>query len=209
MNKAYTKEYKEYFQSETQHIKNTCTIQEVQTCELDFGYVLETREYLDKDNIERGIENRLMKDGKIINEWFAIDDSLLYYIFEHSDGNLYFLYHKELYGYSVLNLATLENMDYVPDTNEETFIWCKASYNKFNNMIAVDGCYWACPSTVILADFSNPLQAVSYTDWKEVQESLNIDKNYDFSHDISFIAWHQNNIDLKVSCYTGDLFQNH
>ncbi len=208
MNKADTKEYKESFAEATKRIKNSCTIQEAEICELDFGYLLERSDYLDKDNIAQGTKKRLMKDGKTIYEWFSLYDSLLNYVFEHSDGSLYFLHNKELYGYSIVKLSTLETMDYVPDTDEETFIWCKASYNPLNDLIAVEGCYWACPTTVILADFTEPLKAVEAAEWHEAQECFLIDKDYNFSHDISLIGWHKNSIDLKVNCYTGDLCKN-
>lgn len=88
------------------------------------------------------------------------DDGIFQKIITHKNGGKYLIFRRDLYGYSVLNLATLQAFHYFPQrsfTGDETFIWCDVHYNVTNNMLAVTGCYWACPFSVALADFSNPM----------------------------------------------------
>ena len=80
-------------------------------------------------------------------------------IIKHQNGKQYLLFRTELYGYSVLNLKTLEVHHYIPSgsiTGEESFIWCEAVYCNKNNLLYVSGCYWACPYSTLVVDFSHP-----------------------------------------------------
>jgi len=77
---------------------------------------------------------------------------------EHANGNEYLLFAIDLYGYSILNLNTLEVYHYMPEEvliGGETFIWSKAFYSG-TNKIAVEGCYWACDNEFEIYDFSEP-----------------------------------------------------
>ena len=58
-----------------------------------------------------------------------------------------------------------------PEEFEETFLWCKCYYNPVNDLLAVDGCYWACPYSLIVLDFSHPMTAVEAEDWADVSST--------------------------------------
>lgn len=112
---------------------------------------------------------RLFKNDELIFEWKNIDGhSRMAKIIEHSDGNKYFIFDEALYGYSVLNMNNMESVHYIPsksyrecaDAFQETFIWCEPHYDKASNLLAVEGCIWAEPYSIIVLDFSNPMKIV-------------------------------------------------
>ena len=102
-------------------------------------------------------------EGDTVTQWQSLDDSAAFYQYiTHSNGRDYLLFRQDLYGYSVLDFATGEIMQYLPRAaldGAETFIWTEAHYNPANDMLAVGGCYWAAPYALLLADFSNPMSA--------------------------------------------------
>ena len=96
--------------------------------ELDDEYSIKYYYYKDIDSNKDGEICRLYKDEKMIYEWKNIYNISRYAtIIKHSDGNKYLLFSIDLYGYSVLNLKTLECINYIPSEsyldNKETFIW--------------------------------------------------------------------------------------
>ena len=49
-----------------------------------------------------------------------------------------------------------------PDKQEEfqeSFIWTDAVYDRESGLLAVTGCFWACPNDVMILDFEDPLQS--------------------------------------------------
>lgn len=144
---------------------------------------------------------RLYRDNELIFEWKKIyGKSLMAKIIHHSDGNEYFVFNEDLYGYSVLDLNTMECMHYMPAQSykenseefEETFIWCDCFYNPEMNLLAVEGCYWACPYSLIVVDFSNPLIPVEVEDWLDVLNKM-VELDLDTPH-ISFEKWDGNKL---------------
>lgn len=133
-------------------------------------------------------------DTKIF-EWINIyGKSRFATMINHRDGNKYLLFDEDLYGYSVLNLSTLKSIHYIPLESHlnnkefrETFIWCKPHYNIYNNLLAVDGYYWASPNSIILLDFSNPMKIVPTSNWIEVNQKYN--QGYEIFDDITFKEW--------------------
>lgn len=111
----------------------------------------------------------------------------------HANGEKYLIFRQDLYGYSVLNLETLEDFHYLPEEAfpqekekfSETFIWTDVSYSSKNNLLAVIGCFWACPSSVILLDFTDPM--VAQEKWLDLH--LVVDSTYDLYDDLTFLAW--------------------
>lgn len=101
------------------------------------------------------------KENDILAEIKAIDNHEFITLVEHQNGLDYLLYRTELYGYSVLELVTGKSVDYIPESSftggEETFIWVDIKYCPLNNLLVVDGCYWACPFEFEFYDFSNPM----------------------------------------------------
>ncbi len=138
--------------------------------------------------------------------------------FTHSNGQDYFLFHRDLYGYSVLNLHTMEEFHYFPKESfpvGETLIWFQSCYNPVNNMLAVSGCYRTTPpdketgihghysklpTHIMFIDFTNPLQTpvqfVEMTEWLK-------DKSGKFWLD----GWQEK--DCCVRFHNGDLITNY
>lgn len=143
-------------------------------------------------------ENELVDETeKVLSTWRNLnDDGEFCKLIEHSDSHKYLIFRSDLYGYSVLNLDTLQDFHYIPSGSfpkGETFIWTDVFYNKKNNLIAVLGCYWACPYGTLLLDFSHPAKALGV--WADVHEHL--ENGYDRYDDIDFIEWR--NTDLVLS----------
>lgn len=139
---------------------------------------------------------RLFKNGELIFEWKNISGhSRMANIIEHSDGNRYLIFDEALYGYSVLNLNNMECVHYIPLESEayfenlggfeETFIWCEAHYDKASNLLAVEGCFWAAPYSIIVLDFSNPMEIVETDKWFNL---------CDEEQELDFVRWDDNEL---------------
>lgn len=100
-------------------------------------------------------------EGNKVYEFKNIDyNTDLLIEIEHSNGHNYLIFSTDLYGYSVLNLDNYKDYHYMPenpkDGTDESFIWTDVKYCKRNNIIAVEGCIWACPFGTFFYDFSIP-----------------------------------------------------
>ena len=60
-------------------------------------------------------------------------------------------------------------------------------------MLAVGGCFWACPSGVTLLNFADPMKE---TEWVDVISSLG--GGYDKYDGLDFIRWQDNDLILKA-----------
>ena len=122
----------------------------------------------------------------------------------HTDGQDYFIFDEDLYGYSVLRLSDLASVHYIPAEScgnytgkfEETFIWFNCYYNPENNMLAVNVCIWSAPSSVIVMDFSDPMRIVEAKEWSDVYISC-MDDYYDLD-DIDFVRWQGSKLICKA-----------
>lgn len=153
---------------------------------LDDDYSIKYYYYEDKISGQSGEVCKLYKDDRMIFEWKNIyGQSRFATIINHSDGNKYLVFDEDLYGYSVLNLKTLECVHYIPSEshldNKETFIWCDVNYNINNNLLVVSGCYWATPYTLIVVDFTKPMEVVKSSNWLDLPP-----KYYELGSDIDF-----------------------
>ena len=153
----------------------------------------------------KGTVFELYKDENEIFIWKANGNEGLAQIIEHSDGKKYLLYKEDMYGYSVLDLETLDSVHYIPELSkrgledgfEETFIWCEAFYDKQSDLLAVEGCYWGGIYSVIFIDFSDPMKIKEYSDWLCIgDEDYIVEKSFvpsgwkkDSIGDISFEKW--------------------
>ena len=170
--------------------------------DLGEGYSVRYYYYADEENRKPGYAPvdgeicRLFKDDEQIFEWKNTDgNSRMACIIHHADGNTYFVFDEDLYGYSVLNIETRQCMHYIPAESygkypeefEETFIWCDCFYNPVNGLLAVDGCFWACPGDVIVLDFSDPMTPVEPGDWFSVYAVCG--KGLPDLDDIEFERW--------------------
>lgn len=76
----------------------------------------------------------------------------------HPNGHEYLLCGEDYQGYSVIDLATGAHHRYFPeDAYKGTgFCWTAAYPSRDGTIVAVDGCYWACPYELVFFDFSEP-----------------------------------------------------
>ena len=197
-NVAYSDDYLAYREQYTR-VFGPDFFQEEETIILSYKYTLIKRCYFGQFEhyFIRATENDLVNENgeKLYTYRNLNDDAEFCTIINHKNGNQYMVFRSELYGYSVLDLSSLEDFHYFPreslrrlqgDTSaEETFIWVQVHYNKINNILAVEGCYWACPMSILLIDFSEPM--ISQKSLIEIEE-----KNpnaYAKIGDIGFEAW--------------------
>ncbi len=77
---------------------------------------------------------------------------------QHSNGNEYLLCGEDYQGQTVINLTRETISNFFPDSGYDGhgFCWTAAYPSPDSTIIAVDGCYWACPYEVVFFDFSNP-----------------------------------------------------
>ncbi|GHU03659.1 hypothetical protein FACS1894158_02520 [Betaproteobacteria bacterium] len=133
------------------------------------------------------------QSGAEIYRWRTDDDDCDFLVLiRHGNGREYFLFRTGLYGYGVYDVALKREFVYIPDAFE-SFIWTEAHHNPVNDMLVVRGCYWACPWSVILLDFSNPM---AETKWVDVIAALPGD--YDKYDNLDFIRWDKDTLILKA-----------
>lgn len=199
MNVAYTEAYRSHRQNQEaifrpQNLMTDANGEAVLT-ELGEGYQLRSRIYQGKNQnggVNRGSENDLHdQNGRLVYTWRCIDlDCAFCQLIAHADGRPYLIFRCDLYGYSVLNLDTLQDFHYIPSDSfpvsadekfQETFIWTGVNYDRNSNLLAVEGCYWACPSSIILLDFTNPMTGHGWGDIRYI-----VDSEYDLYNDLDF-----------------------
>jgi hypothetical protein len=77
---------------------------------------------------------------------------------EHADGNEYLLCGEDYQGYLVINLTAGACKTYFPEEGHKGngFCWAAAYPSPDTLVLAVEGCYWACPTEIVFYDFQNP-----------------------------------------------------
>lgn len=140
------------------------------------------------------------KEKILLHNYFNLYDQHFFCkLIKHSNEHNYLVYKEDLYGYSVFEIDTNKIFNYYPKAtftdHEETFIGTNIHHNIDNNIIAVEGCYWACPYDTFLLKIKSPLEI--FTEYINIHQIL--DKEYDKYDDINFMEWENNNIKLK--CY--------
>ncbi len=78
--------------------------------------------------------------------------------FQHQNGFEYLLCGEDYQGYTFVNLTTGTVQSYFPEEayNGAGFCWAKVFPSDDGKLMAVEGCYWACPYALVLYDFSDP-----------------------------------------------------
>ena len=154
-------------------------------------YTLSISEYAGKVNQYnlRGSECVLSDGDRKIAEWKSIDNSSDFYqIISHSNRNRYLVFRQDLYGFSVFDFSSGEIRQYYPEESlqgKETFIWTDVNYNPVTDVLAVSGCYWACPYSTHLFTFADPMsERQRYVDMIEY-----FGGGYDRYDDVDFIRW--------------------
>lgn len=202
-NVAYTSEYlKTFSDTYLKAITPGCSVEEEQK-ELGNGISILSKTsiymyYPDNSQIQHrvfGSENTIFRNNTEIYSFKTINDDSRSKVFTHRNGHEYIFFKKNLYGYSILDLSAMRDFDYFPVASfpvGETFIWCEPFYNPINNMIAVDGCFWAGPYGVILVDFNDPLSSS-----QQIEVSGYMEQIYHDNYDCTFHAW--NGTDLILT----------
>jgi len=119
-------------------------------------------------------------------------------LIKHVNGKSYLFYKEDLYGYGVYDLEEKKAFSYFPTHSwhrGETFIATNLYYNEKNNIMAAEGCYWACPSETFLFRINDPLKIFD----SHLSLHLLLDKEYDKYDDICFSGWEGTGLELK--CY--------
>lgn len=200
MNVAYTKEYQNYRKKRMAVFCPEFLCPHTKEINLNTetsAFILKIRHYKDKNQhiTNHGSKCELQKQkGKAFYRWYNIDNGAEFYrLILHSDGNDYLIFRQDLYGYSVLNLQTMQDFHYIParsfpfkkEAFVEAFIWTDAFYEPQSDLLAIPGSFWARPFSVVVLDFSQPLQANEA--WLDTH--LLIDADYDIYDDIDFAEW--------------------
>jgi len=123
-------------------------------------YELETYRYSTGPkswNYSRGIVKRF-SDNKIIADVKRNYGHFWYAWVQHANGNEYLLCGEDYQGYSIVNLTEETYHVFFPESGYKGFGFCwTAVYPSPDSLIlAVDGCYWACPYEIVFFDFANP-----------------------------------------------------
>lgn len=209
MNIAYEKRYQDW-RTQYEHLfaPENRSPQQDEQFQLPDGYSVRSKAYFHNGDLRlNGSENELLdKAGKVRYAWRNLDtDAEFCSLFRHRNGNHYLIFRTELYGYSVLEVESGQEMHYVPacvhpeegQKGEEVFIWAGADYDSNSNLLAVTGCIWACPYSTIVLDFSCPLQPQPPERWLDLRRIVDPDDTrFD---DIEFVRWEDDVLILQGS----------
>lgn len=208
MNVAYSKRYHDWRKKHGTVFRPECLCPHPQEMKLETKagtFVLNVRNY--KENIQNyprygSICELQNSGGKVLYRWCNLDNDLNFFrVIHHNDGTDYLIFRQNLYGYSVLNLQTMQDFHYIPDNSfppgkknfAETFIWTDAFYEPQSSLLAVSGCFWARPCSIIVLDFSQPMKMNE--NWVDIH--LLLDADYDIYEDINFLKWADEALILK------------
>lgn len=209
MNIAYEKRYQDW-RAQYEYLfapENRLSTQDEQFL-LSDGYSVRSKAYFhDGDFYLNGSENELLgKEGEVRYAWRSLDtDAEFCTMLRHSNGNHYLIFRTELYGYSVFEIESGQEMHYVPacvhpaegEKAEEVFIWTSADYDPGTDMLAVTGCIWACPYSTIVLDFSSPLRPQPPERWADLRHI--VDPEDSLFDDIEFLRWKDDALLLRGS----------
>ena len=212
-NIAHEKRYRDWLaQYDAMFAPENRSPQQDEQFPLTDGYSIRSKAYIyDGDLHLCGSESELLdNEGKVRYAWRNLDtDGEFCSLFRHRNGKHYLIFRTELYGYSVLEVESGQEMHYVPacvhpeegQKTEEVFIWTGADYDPGTDLLAVTGCIWACPYSTIVLDFSCPLQPQLPERWLDLRHIVDPDDTrFD---DIEFVRWDSDSLLLR-GCDTED-----
>lgn len=198
MNVYHTPQYQKFRQEQAFLFSEDCLCQRPgKENELPQGWTVRTSRYQYQGGACRAARHQLLDiGGRVVYTWDNInDDGEFYQLIPHANGNHYLVFREDLYGYSVLEVETGRTMHYIPEKSwpldgrqgEETFIWSDVAYDAATNLLAVWGCCWACPNSMVFLDFSDPLSEQDCGCWVEMHEIM--DPDYGLFDDIEMTNW--------------------
>ena len=174
-----------------------------QTINLSGGYEIVKDAYRLGATSFSGGEYTLFDTRKTqIISWRCIDDRAEFFsLIRRANGKFYLVFRQDLYGYSVLDLASAQIMRFVPDAwleGKESFIWGGVHYLRDWDALAARGCYWAAPNGVHLVSFAEPMsEEQKYADILDC-----IQGGYDIYEQADFAGFEGNELSLK--CFRAD-----
>lgn len=199
MNVAYSSQFLEYIKQQQDQVPKEGKWIPNKSKTYPNGWVVES---MDRN---KSIEFRLFNPAKELkHEWINLEPQVSQVeIISHSNGTDYLIYHIMLYGISVFDLSELVNYDYYPEQSfpfqkenfKESFIWTNTFYHSNSNLIVFFGCYWACPYTGMIADFSNPMKITDQF-WFDLQDLVDSSRDNFLIDDIS--GWKDDTLEISV-----------
>ena len=139
-------------------------------------------------------------DHKLLLSYDCLDcDHPLSEMIQHRDGNLYYVFRRDRFGFSIFNLNTLNEHRYYSDEAFETqtdFIWCGAEYQPERNTLFVVGHMPHAPYEVYEFDFSDPMTCIAYVPDDAIiltAPSLDFAEEMEDFRD-EYISWGEENI---------------
>ncbi len=85
---------------------------------------------------------------------FIRNDNLIFHGWLSIENISYLLLSEDFEGQSILDLSNRKFYSY--SFKEEKFIWCEFYPSPDSKKLSIIGCYWACPSEIIVFDTSEP-----------------------------------------------------
>lgn len=141
----------------------------------------------------------------------------------HPDGHDYLLCGENYQGQTIIRLDDPERIDYLPKSAEKGvgFCWADVQVSPDKTIIAVEGCYWACPYEVRFYDFTEPMKhpvdlasadgrydrlfgwkdattaIVGYEEEIRKSDGMNMDELYELDEDAADKAYDEDDIDYR------------
>lgn len=187
-----------YFTDKYQNSLNDCIAAVSGKCAAEsvldagFGYSLWCGEYSGREKTY--LKCRLFSpEGKAVFGYNVnYDDAFPYFtqIFDSGNGEKYFIFKEDLYGYSMVRLSDMQSVRYMPRGDEKTgesFIFTDFHYCAQTKIAAAGGCFWAAPYDIAFLDLTEPLKTPEKLTL--LFPLINPECDYDLFSDIDFLRW--------------------
>ena len=102
-----------------------------------------------------------------------------------------------------MNLRNYKVYNFIPKKSfvgGETFIWTKAVYCKTNNILAVEGCFWACPFSLEFYDFSEP----DNLPLNFICSTYDMENEIDIDYDVELSGWNDQG-KIVMKCHVNEV----
>ena len=148
MNSYGSKEYNEYVDDYFNNWLNDCVHTDTENIEYNWKHckmLLEQHNYENKEKHKSGqkVFLKIFLNDKEIYSCLCSEITFAYKYNHNNDD--YLIFNKHLYGYTILNLNTLEEYNYFPsditDHKDEALII--TNVDKYESILILQGCYWA------------------------------------------------------------------